>query len=99
VTRVGLLRVDRHFPIQIYVSDAQYTCRDLPSGTLPVVEEGRPYFAARTGAHDYCGISAGSEQYNRACAKHFNRAEWILKKHMETAETEETETANDPEQE
>lgn len=99
VTRVGLLRVDRHFPIQIYVSDAQYTCRDLPSGTLPVVEEGRPYFAARMGAHDYCGISAGSEQYNRACAKHFNRAEWILKKHMETAETEETETANDPEQE
>ena len=99
VTRVGLLRVNRHFPIQIYVSDAQYTCRDLPSGTSPLVEENRPYFASILGAHEYCGISAGERQYNRACTKHFNRAEWILKKHMETAEETVEETANDPEQE
>lgn len=96
VTRVGLLRVKRSFPMQIYVSDAQFTCREMPQGTVPTTEEGRPYFSSLLGAREYCGISPGAKQYNRACTKHFNTAEWILRKHMETAD--ETE-GNDPDQE
>ena len=33
VTKVGLIKVDREFPMQVKVTDAQYTYRDVPDGT------------------------------------------------------------------
>lgn len=88
-TRVGLIRVDRHFPVQICVTDAQYVGKTLPIGMTPVAEEGRPYFAGILGARDFCGVSMGAHQYNQACLEHYG--------HGEASEVEET--ANDPEQE
>ena len=99
VTRVGLLRVNRRFPMQIYVTDSQYTCRTMPSGVIPSTEEGTPYFATALGAREYCGVSPTQTPYNRACTKHFNTAEQILRRHMETADVTESETATDPDEE
>lgn len=82
--RVGLIRVNRRFPMQIYVTDSQYTYRAMPQGIFPSVEEGTPYFATALGVREYCGVSPTQIPYNRACTKHFQTEE-------------ESETANDPE--
>lgn len=84
ITRVGLLRVNRRFPMQIYVTDAQYTCRELPQGVTPSTEEGTPYFATVLGRGEYCGISPTKTPYNRASKGAIQ-------------EEEKAETANDPE--
>lgn len=94
-TRVGLIRVNRSFPIQICVSDAQYVYRALPHGVPPNEDEGTAFFSRALGKR-YCGVSPVPVQYNRMCTKHYNTAEQILRRHLETAETE---TGNDPEEE
>ncbi len=84
VERVGLLRVKRRFPKEIYVTDAQYTCRDMPPGAPICSEANRPYFYQLQGPYSYSGLSPGEVQYNRACT------------HQKESEGED-ETGNDPE--
>lgn len=81
IVDVGLLNVKRSFPMQIYVSDAQYVCRDLPENT-PISTDGSAYFSKILGKNEYCGISNTAEQFNRGCQAHFNYAEWILRKKL-----------------
>lgn len=83
IARVGLIRVNRSFPMQIYVTDSQYTYRALPQGMAPSTEEGTPYFATVLSKWEFCGISPTKTPYNRAS--------------MGTPQETESETANDPE--
>ena len=85
LVKVGLINVKRSFPMQIYVSDAQYVCRHLPSDT-PICVDGGAYFSKMLGKNEYCGISNTQEQFNRGCPIHFNYAEEILKKKIEENE-------------
>ena len=82
ITQVGLIRVERHFPIQVYVSDAQYVYRELPSDVLPGSSDNEPFFINTIKKGDYCGISYTDKQYNRSCAEHFNYLAWILRRKM-----------------
>ncbi len=73
---VGLINVKREFPIQIYVTDAQYTWRDIGKDILPETSPTLPFYANLLPKDTYCGISKTDVQYNRACRNHFNYFVW-----------------------
>ena len=82
IVDIGLVRVTRNFPMQIYVTDAQYVCRDVPADT-PISTDGSAYFSRSLAKNSYCGMSNTEQQFNRGCALHLNYAEWILKKKLD----------------
>jgi len=65
---VGLIQVERHFPKQVRVSDAEYVWRGDPEEISPNSNPNEAYFAADL--PNYCGISGNKEQYNRSCLEH-----------------------------
>ena len=73
VKKVGLIQVNRKFPIQILVTDAEYVYHGDPL-ELPVNENSNlPYFSSSV---DYfCGISPGNTQFNRSCNTHLYPSE------------------------
>ncbi len=66
--RVGLIRAERHFPMQILVSDAQYVCRGDPMSCTPNPNTGQAYFEAQS--QNFCGRSYTELPYNRSCPVH-----------------------------
>ena len=75
VEYVGMISVERYFPMQITVSDAQYVYRDL-GDALPETAPSSPFFQNLLKENEYCGISRGTVQYNRYCRHHFNYVAW-----------------------
>ncbi|MBE6592753.1 MAG: hypothetical protein E7642_02025 [Ruminococcaceae bacterium] len=73
---VGLIKAERSFPMQIYVSDAQYVYRELPSDVMPETSPSLPYFNNIFREGEYCGISYGEKQFNRYCRAHFDYWKW-----------------------
>ncbi len=68
--QVGLINVtDRAFPVEIYVTDAQYVARDLGDATAGGTQN-QPYFSTTLPEGTYVGISNADAQYNRACPTH-----------------------------
>lgn len=85
IVNVGLINIKRSFPMQIYISDAQYVCRHIPEN-IPISTDGSAYFSGVLGKNEYCGISNAQEQFNRGCNIHFNYAEEILRKKINESE-------------
>ncbi len=73
---VGLIRVERSFPIQIYVSDAQYVWRELDENVMPETNPALPFFCGMLAAGEFCGISRTERQFNRYCRTHFDYYLW-----------------------
>ena len=73
LSKVALLRVERHFPIEILVSDAQYVYGGDPEEYEPNHNPKQAYFQG--GRRDYCGISNAATQYNRSCTQHLTEPE------------------------
>ena len=65
---VGLIRVERHFPKQVTVTDAEYVYRGDSSTISPNQNSNEAYFAAEL--PDFCGISGNKAQFNRSCTTH-----------------------------
>ena len=82
ITYIGMIQVERSFPIQIYVKDAQYVWRDLPSYILPGNSNDVPFFINILPEGSYCGISYSEKQFNCSCKEHFNYLDWILGRKM-----------------
>ena len=70
IEMVGMIRVTRNFPTQVYVTDAQYVWRSLPDNKPMSVDETLPFFANALPWGKYCGISRSKIQFNRGCAIH-----------------------------
>ena len=83
VEKVGLIRVKRSFPVQVFIVDAQYVYRNLPPDTMPCTEENKPYFYSMLKSGEYCGLSGNRVQYNRYCREHFSHAGWLLRKYVD----------------
>ena len=66
--QVALLKINRSFPKQILVTDAQYVYRGDPLETIPKNDPKSPYFD--TNSKVYYGISYGETQFNRSCQIH-----------------------------
>lgn len=74
---VALIRVeDRSFPTEIYVEDAQYVYRELPSNAKPGGWWGVPFFVNLLGTGEYCGSSYASTPYNAFCYPHCDYRPW-----------------------
>ena len=81
VQRVGLVVVERSFPRQIYITDAQYVWRDIGEDITPCTVDNLPFFNNILSDKTFCGISRGDVQYNRLCKAHFNYFDWKDKKY------------------
>ncbi len=79
IITVGLINVERSFPMQIYVTDAQYTWRNIGNDILPETSASLPFYANILPENTYSGISKTDVQYNRACREHFNYFVWKKK--------------------
>ena len=65
---VGLIQVERHFPKQVHVRDAEYVWRGDAFARSPNPNANEAYFTAEL--PDYCGISGNKAQFNRSCTTH-----------------------------
>lgn len=70
IGKVGLIRVNRSFPIQVYITDAQYVYRDADPNLANIGNLNEPYFAYQQSTSRYFGLSYGDMQYNRVCQGH-----------------------------
>ncbi|MBQ9806711.1 MAG: transglycosylase domain-containing protein [Clostridia bacterium] len=66
--QISLLRVERHFPKEIYVEDSAYVWRGDPCRMEANPNTAQAYFAKEL--EDYCGISRRKEPFNRSCTAH-----------------------------
>ena len=65
---VALIRVDRHFPIRVYVSDAQYAYGGNPDEIEPNPDGRESYFAKHQ--KYLSGVSNAEKPFNRSCTAH-----------------------------
>ena len=72
---VALIRVERHFPIRVYVTDAQYAYGGDPTEIEPNTDRKEPYFAKRQKTSS--GISNVENPFNRSCTAHPTDDPWI----------------------
>ncbi len=73
----SLIRVEnRSFPTEIYVYDAQYVYRDMPSYIKPSGWWGVPFFVNMLRTGEYCGSSYVSTPYNAYCYYHCDYTPW-----------------------
>jgi len=70
IGKVGLIRVNRSFPIQVYVTDAQYVWRDANIRMALPGKPNQPFFAYQQTSSRYFGLSYGEKQFNRICQGH-----------------------------
>ena len=80
---VGLICVERSFPMEIYITDAQYTWRDIGIYILPETASSLPFYNNLANENEFFGVSNTKVQYNRACREHFNYFEWKKKQEAE----------------
>lgn len=83
IKRVGMILVEREFPIQIIVSDAQYVYKEIRKGILPSFAENKPFFAVlESERKKYFGISASKTQFNRLSTAHFSYSDLVFKRNI-----------------
>ena len=82
IQKVGMIQVDREFPIQILISDAQYVYKELKDDILPSFKENEPFFAPLEDEKKkkYFGISAGKTQFNRLSTAHFSYSDLVFER-------------------
>lgn len=74
---VALIRVeDRSFPSEIYVEDAQYVYREMPSSVKPSGWWGVPFFVNMLSEGEYCGSCYVNTPYNAYCYFHCDYRPW-----------------------
>lgn len=64
---VGLLKVERYFPYDTVIADAQYTYMPLSASAPPCLDSSRPYYYHTEGGST-CGRSAVASPFNRYCS-------------------------------
>ena len=70
IGKVGLIRVTRSFPIQVYITDAQYVYRDANPNLARIGNVNQPFFAYLQRSSEFFGLSYGETQYNHVCQGH-----------------------------
>ena len=80
IKKVGMILVEREFPVQIVVSDAQYVYKELEDSILPSFKANEPFFAPLESEEKkkYFGISIGKAQFNRLSTAHFSYSDRVF---------------------
>ena len=67
----ALVRVeDRSFPREVYIQDAQYVYREMPTWATPAYWKGVPFFRNLLKDGEFCGSSYAERPYNSYCVEH-----------------------------
>ena len=82
IQKVGMIKVEREFPIPIIISDAQYVYRDLDVGVLPSFDESEPFFYSIVSKNKYCGMSAVKTPFNRLSTSHFSYSDLVFERNI-----------------
>ena len=84
VSEVGMIRVEREFPMQIIVSDAQFVYREIPKDSLPSFEPNEAFFAVLEDDKNkrFFGKSAGNVQFNRISLAHFSYSDIVFERNL-----------------
>ncbi|MBQ9511286.1 MAG: transglycosylase domain-containing protein [Clostridia bacterium] len=69
--KAALIKVNRSFPTQVKITDAQYVYKTLPFGMEPSYDESTAFFDSLRRENEFFGTSGVAKAYNRAC-RHFN---------------------------
>lgn len=72
VVQVSLVRVDRNFPKQVTVTDAEYSYMDLPSDVRPGGWWGEPFYHNVIPDDVYVGASNVNRWFNCFCYEHYD---------------------------
>jgi penicillin-binding protein 1A len=79
IMKTALIKVDRLFPVQVYITDAEYTYFELPYDVRPYNGEKYSYYYNLCGKGHYFGRSKNTPPYNKACYQHFDEDAWRQK--------------------
>jgi len=71
IVTVGLIQADRHFPMQVYVTDAQYVWKKIKKGVPPSMSSNHPFFFTVIPKNEFWGISNAENQFNCICSEHY----------------------------
>lgn len=83
IEKVGMIVVDREFPTQIIISDAQYVYKKLEKGILPSFYKNEAFFAPlEEDKKKYFGISVGKKQFNRLSTAHFSYSDLVFERNI-----------------
>ena len=75
----ALIRVDsRNFPVEVYVTDAQYVYRDLPADVEPGGWWGEPFFQNILPEKVFVGKTNVWSFYNKFCYEHYDFSRFIV---------------------
>ena len=67
----SLIRVEnRSFPTEVYIVDAQYVYREMPSWATPAYWAGVAFFRNLLKDGEFCGSSYAVRPYNSYCVEH-----------------------------
>ena len=80
IRQVGMIKVERSFPEQITISDAQYVYKELPDGTLPSFSDKQAFFSVMESEKNYFGISSSEKQFNRLSVGHIVYSDIVFKR-------------------
>ena len=70
-TLVSLLNIpDRKFPVEVYVTDAEFAYRDIKNTAEIDSASDKPYFYALLPDDEYAGITNRKRQFNAPCPEH-----------------------------
>jgi hypothetical protein len=67
IEKTGMIKVDRDFPTQVYIEDAQYVWRKMTGTATMSHDKNLPFFSDVIKKGRYCGISRGTAQFNSGC--------------------------------
>lgn len=80
IRQVGMINVERSFPQQIIISDAQYVYRRLPSDMLPSFYESKAFFSVMESEKNHFGISDSEKQFNRLSTDHIVYSDIVFRR-------------------
>jgi hypothetical protein len=72
---ISLVRIiDRAFPKEVIVTDAEYAYRELTVGSIVSTKKTQPFFANELPEGVYAGVTTtvNTNQYNHYCTKHYS---------------------------
>ncbi len=71
LVKISLLDIpERIFPIEVYITDAEYVYRYTPIGTEYPYSDTLPYFYYELPPDEYAGVSGNKKQFNSGCKAH-----------------------------
>lgn len=72
IVKIGLLKIEsRNFPKQVYVTDAQYSYREVTEKYFYPKDHNLPFYANLLEEETFAGMTGWGAQFNHTCTAHY----------------------------